>query len=128
VLIVSNCSKILMRGEVEWRMTSSRGQASIAILSLAFIAILWGIIALKTIVFTHRAGKQLDALPDDDRESIMAGLAAYAMSGRGDAKMLSGRDGFRLRIGRYRFLFDEDASTVLAFYVGKRDTTTYERN
>jgi hypothetical protein len=41
---------------------------------------------------------------------------------------LSGRDGFRLRIGRCGAVFDEDASTILAIYVGRRETATYSRN
>ncbi|MFZ2107086.1 MAG: hypothetical protein WAV18_17215 [Roseiarcus sp.] len=49
------------------------------------------------------------------------------MAGKGDVKRLSGMDGFRLRIGRYRVIFDEDATTILAIYIGKRETTTYLR-
>jgi mRNA interferase RelE/StbE len=33
---------------------------------------------------------------------------------RGGVKALQGRDGYRLRIGRSRVIFDEDATTVLA--------------
>jgi mRNA interferase RelE/StbE len=55
-------------------------------------------------------------------------LIAYAVSGRGDVKRLSGRDGYRLRIGRYRVVFDEDRVTILAIYIGKRETTTYSRS
>lgn len=83
---------------------------------------------MKTIVFTHAAAKDLDALPADAREDVLRGLDLYAMSGRGDVKALAGRSGFRLRIGRYRVLFDEDSRTILAIYVGKRETTTYRRN
>jgi mRNA interferase RelE/StbE len=43
-------------------------------------------------------------------------------------KRLSGREGFRLRIGDYRVIFDQDAATILAIYVGRRATTTYKRN
>lgn len=83
---------------------------------------------MKTIVFTHAAAKDLDALPIEARDDVLRGLDLYAMSGRGDVKALSGRSGFRLRIGRYRVLFDEDSRTILAIYVGKRETTTYRRN
>ena len=100
----------------------------IAILSLQ----IWGgvrdIIAMKTIVLTHPAAKDLDSLAQDAREFVMSGLIRYAMSGEGDVKRLSGRDGFRLRLGRYRVIFDEDAATILAIYIGKRETTTYSRN
>jgi len=54
-------------------------------------------------------------------------LIEYAVTGRGDVKKLAGRDGFRMRVGRYRVLFDEDRRTILAVYIGKRDTTTYRR-
>ena len=50
------------------------------------------------------------------------------MTGLGDVKALQGREGFRLRIGQYRVIFDEDAATILAIYIGRRATTTYKRN
>lgn len=80
---------------------------------------------MKTIVFTAAAARQVDALPDDARAQVLGDLERYAMTGAGDVKRLSGRDGYRLRSGRYRVLFDEDQVTVLAVYVGKRETTTY---
>jgi mRNA interferase RelE/StbE len=83
---------------------------------------------LKTIVLTLSAAKDFDALPRDAREQVEAGLHHYAMTGQGDVKALQGRDGFRLRIGSYRVIFDEDAITILAIYVGRRATTTYRRS
>ena len=49
------------------------------------------------------------------------------MTGQGDVRALQGRDGYRLRIGSYRVIFDEDATTILAIYTG-RATTTYKRS
>ncbi|ACB96024.1 type II toxin-antitoxin system RelE family toxin [Beijerinckia indica] len=83
---------------------------------------------MKTIIFTHRAAKELDAIEGDAREAIVAALHDYAVDGRGDVKALSGRSGYRLRIGRYRVIFDEDKVTILALYIGKRETTTYRNN
>ncbi|MGO9005091.1 MAG: type II toxin-antitoxin system RelE family toxin [Beijerinckiaceae bacterium] len=83
---------------------------------------------MKTIIFTHRAAKDLDSLDVEARAAVVAVLASYAIEGRGDGKRLSGRDGFRLRIGRFRVLFDEDETTILAIYIGKRETTTYRKN
>ncbi|HEX4297756.1 MAG TPA: plasmid stabilization protein [Devosia sp.] len=80
---------------------------------------------MKTIIFTSAAARQLDALPDAVRDQLLSDLDRYAMTGQGDVKRLSGRDAYRLRSGRYRVLFDEDRTTVLAVYVGKRETTTY---
>jgi mRNA interferase RelE/StbE len=50
-----------------------------------------------------------------------------ALRARGTAFRRSGRDGYRLRIGSYRVIFDQDATTILAIYVG-RATTTYKRS
>lgn len=80
---------------------------------------------MKTIVLTAAAAKQFDGLPAAAQEQIAAGLTFYATTGNGDIKALQGQPGFRLRIGRYRVLFSEDGQTILAFYIGKRETTTY---
>lgn len=80
---------------------------------------------VKTIVLTAAAAKQFDALPEDAKAQISADLDTYAMTGKGNVKRLTGRDGYRLRSGRYRVLFAEDQTTVLAVYIGKRETTTY---
>lgn len=82
-------------------------------------------IAVKTIIYTVPAAKQLDSLPMSVRGSVENALIAYAMTGAGDVKPLKGRAGYRMRIGRYRVLFAEDQTTVLAVYIGKRETTTY---
>ena len=82
---------------------------------------------MKTIILTLGAAKDLDSLPQDGREQVESGLHRYAMTGQGDVKRLQGREGFRLRIGSYRVIFDEDATTILAIYVGRRETTTYKR-
>jgi mRNA interferase RelE/StbE len=82
---------------------------------------------VKTICFTSAAAKDLDKLPDDAREQVTEGLAHYAVTGQGDVKRLQDLDGYRLRIGRYRVIFEQDATTILAIYIGKRDTSTYRR-
>ena len=82
---------------------------------------------MKTIVFTHRAARELDALPDPDRITVFEALSLYAMTGRGDVKPLQGQDGYRMRVGAYRVLFAQDSLTILAVYVGRRSTTTYRR-
>jgi mRNA interferase RelE/StbE len=80
---------------------------------------------VKTIVFTHAAAKDFDALPQQAQEQVMDGLISYTTTGHGDVKPLRGRNGYRLRIGRYRVIFTDDAVTILAIYIGKRETTTY---
>ena len=80
---------------------------------------------MKTIIFEKPAARTYDSLPDEVRQSIELALHRYAISGIGDVKPLSGRAGYRLRVGGYRVIFDQDACTILAVYFGKRDTTTY---
>jgi mRNA interferase RelE/StbE len=80
---------------------------------------------MKAIVLTAAAAKDLDGLPIKERTQVSEALVEYAVSGRGDVKQLRGRDGYRLRVGRYRVIFDEDQMTILAIYIGKRQTTTY---
>jgi mRNA interferase RelE/StbE len=82
---------------------------------------------MKTLVFTARAAKDLDALSPDAREAVTDALSRYAISGLGDVKKLSGREGFRMRVGAFRVLFDEDQTTILAVYIGRRQTTTYRK-
>ncbi len=86
------------------------------------------IIAREDDHLTLSAAKDLDALPRDAREQVEAGLRRYAVTGQGDVKALQGRDGYRLRIGGCRVIFDEDATTILAIYIGRRATTTYKRS
>jgi mRNA interferase RelE/StbE len=57
--------------------------------------------------------------------AIEAALTRYAIDGYGDVKRLSGRDGYRLRVGEYRVLFNDSRTTILAVYVGRRATHTY---
>jgi mRNA interferase RelE/StbE len=83
---------------------------------------------VETIILSLAAAKDLDALPRHARELVEAGLHRYAMTGQGDVKALRGRGGFRLRLGGYRVIFDEDANTIAAIYIGRRATTTYKRN
>ena len=64
---------------------------------------------MKTIILSLGAAKDLDALERDARDTI-------------------GRNGYRLRIGSYRVIFDEDQTTILVIYSGRRSSTTYRRN
>lgn len=80
---------------------------------------------MKTIIFTAAAAKHHDALPSAARAEVDIALDMYATDGRGDVKRLQGSPYNRLRVGRYRVVFDEDGTTILAIYIGKRETTTY---
>jgi PHD/YefM family antitoxin component YafN of YafNO toxin-antitoxin module len=62
------------------------------------------------------------------RDAIARALDAYAVTGEGVVKRLTGREAYPLRVGRYRVIFGGDAATVLVIYVGKRDEETYRRS
>ena len=79
---------------------------------------------MKTIVFSHAAARDMGKLPREARAAVTKALVGYAVSGNGDVSKLSGRDGYRMRVGPYRVI-SEDATTVLAIYIGRRTTTTY---
>jgi len=80
---------------------------------------------MKTIIFTVGAARDHDALPAEARATVDEALDAYAQAGRGDVKRLQGSPYYRLRAGRYRIVFGQDQTTILAIYIGKRETTTY---
>ena len=83
---------------------------------------------MKSIIYSRVAEKELLSLPLRDQAAIEGALETYAMTGRGDIKPLVGEPGFRMRVGSYRVIFDEDQVTILAFQIGRRTTTTYRRN
>src|SRR5277367_494952 len=118
-----------------WRVTPSSvlpgcpfERATQAILSLYNPQNLAILSLVKSIILTLSAAKDLDALPRDAREQVEDGLHRYAMTGQGDVKALQGREGYRLRIGSCRVIFDEDKTTILAIFIGRRATTTYRRS
>jgi len=80
---------------------------------------------MKTIVFAPMAAKQFDALPAAAQAAVESALTRYAVEGLGDVKRLAGSDGRRLRVGNYRVLFDETATSIWVGFVGRRNTTTY---
>jgi mRNA interferase RelE/StbE len=80
---------------------------------------------MKTIVFSHAAARDMGKLPREARAAVTKALVGYAVSGNGDVSKLSGRDGYQMRVGPYRVIFAEDATTVLAIYIGRRTATTY---
>jgi mRNA interferase RelE/StbE len=80
---------------------------------------------VKTLVFAPTAAKQFDALSSAAHVAIEQSLARYATGGEGDVKRLTGREGYRMRVGEYRVIFDETRTTIPALRVGRRSTNTY---
>jgi len=67
------------------------------------------------ISLSKKAQKQLDKLSDLIAEPILEAIANLATNPRpAGCKKLKGRDGFRLRVGNYRILYDiYDAELVI---------------
>ena len=60
-----------------------------------------------TILLSKRAKQQLDKLPDDVVEPIFDAIGNLAENPRPAAsKKLKGRDGYRIRIGNHRVIYD----------------------
>ncbi len=75
---------------------------------------------MPKISYTIAAIKQLKALPAPVREQIIDKLHRYAETGAGQVKALVGRDGARLRAGRYRVIFTESKNEIVVRAVGDR--------
>jgi len=70
-----------------------------------------------------RAEKEMKALPQEEYQRVKRAILALADKPRGQkSKKLTGRDGWRIRIGRYRIIYevDDQARTVVILHVGHR--------
>ncbi len=75
------------------------------------------------VILPKSVRKVLDRLPDDIANRVLARLAALETNPRPpNVKKLKGRDGWRLRVGDYRVIYDIDDPTlqVLVVTVGHR--------
>jgi mRNA interferase RelE/StbE len=75
---------------------------------------------MKEISFMPIATRQWLKLSSSIRGRIDRRLLAYAQTGSGDTKALKGRPGVRLRVGDWRVVFIEDATTIIVVAVGHR--------
>lgn len=76
-----------------------------------------------TIVLSRTAQKQLDKLPDAAADKIMETLEMLADNPRPPGcKKLKGRQGYRIRTGDYRILYEVEDSQllVLVLAIGHR--------
>ena len=81
---------------------------------------------MKQVVLAHAAARDFDRLSIEIKLSFERAISLYVLDGRGDVKELTGRDGYRMRVGDYRMIFDMDERSILALYFGRRTTTTYQ--
>ena len=85
---------------------------------------------MNVIHWTKKARKQLGPIPCHDVESIMDAVESLARwPDVPNVKALSERDGYRLRVGRYRVFFtvtpSGEVTVILIEEVKKRDEHTY---
>ena len=60
-----------------------------------------------TVILSKKAQKQLDKLSDNIAEPIFEALAGLEEDPRPPGyKKLKGRDGYRIRVGNYRIIYD----------------------
>ena len=78
---------------------------------------------MRRIVYTRLALKQLLAIPGPTAARIRSKIEQYAAdpaSLAGNVLKLQGREGYRLRVGDYRVIFDDDGSVLDILNVGPR--------
>lgn len=85
---------------------------------------------MNSIIWTKKARKQLAPIPVKDVGSIIEAVESLtAWPEVKNVKALVGREGYRLRVGRYRVLFSvtpEGAVAIICIEeVKKRDERTY---
>jgi mRNA interferase RelE/StbE len=75
------------------------------------------------ILLLRRAQKELAGLPSPHYERVRDGIALLADDARpAGCKKLVGREGWRIRVGRYRVVYEIDDAdrTVTVLHVGHR--------
>lgn len=75
------------------------------------------------VVILRKAVKQLEILPAKDYRAIKSKIMALGENPRPhDCKKLKGRDGFRIRQGNYRIIYDirDEILTVRVIIIGHR--------
>ena len=69
------------------------------------------------IVLSDRAKKSMRRLPANLRRRLLSAIAALPA---GDVKKLHSRDGYRLRVGEWRVLYEVAGETITVLDVGPR--------
>jgi len=84
---------------------------------------------MNQVYWSKRAERQLEKIPADYQKKIVVKVQALKDYPRciGDIKQLQGQPEKRLRVGRYRVIFNHDATIeiIRVEEVKKRDDRTY---
>jgi mRNA interferase RelE/StbE len=78
---------------------------------------------IYSLFILRRAQKELENLPPESYERVCRVILSLAQDPRpAGCKKLSGREGWRARVGVFRVVYeiDEDSSTVTVLHVGHR--------
>lgn len=78
---------------------------------------------MKRIFYSRDALKTLQRIPTNDAQRIRAKINQYARDPQSLArniKKLQGREGYRLRVGNWRVIFDEDGTVIDIIDIGSR--------
>lgn len=78
---------------------------------------------MRRIVYSRLALKQLRAIPEPIASRIKSKIEQYAAdpaSLASNVVKLQGRDGYRLRVGDYRVIFDDDGNVLDILSLGPR--------
>lgn len=75
---------------------------------------------MKTIVLSSAAARHFDKMTSDVRDVLAEALNAYALGKPSDTKAMSGTPTVRMRVGDYRIIFDETATTITVVALGHR--------
>ncbi|MFZ5812416.1 MAG: type II toxin-antitoxin system RelE family toxin [Thermodesulfobacteriota bacterium] len=86
---------------------------------------------MATVGIKRKAYKQPAKLPEHDQAAVLEAVTELAQwPGCRDVKALKGREGYRLRVGRYRVFFtvnaDQNPVVISVEEVKKRDERTYQ--
>jgi mRNA interferase RelE/StbE len=80
---------------------------------------------VKKIAYSNQARKALLRLAADDARRIRSKIEQYAddpASLANNVKKLQGRNGFRLRVGDWRVIFEESAEVIDVLAIGPRSS------
>jgi mRNA interferase RelE/StbE len=78
---------------------------------------------MKPISYTKAAIRALRRMPANSAQLIRSKIEAYAIdpaSQANNVKALKGRDGFRLRVGDWRVILDDQGNVLAVLDIGPR--------
>ena len=78
---------------------------------------------MKRVVYSRDAAKTLMKMPANLRRTVRAKIEQYAANPAALAnqvRRLQGEPGYRLRVGDWRVIFDQDRTSVIVLAIGSR--------